>query len=217
LGGAFYWLQLGRIGEFTGALAQRRRRRLRRGDNRGALAGGGSGIVIIEQHGPQALAHVPFDMAGEHAQEDLGAHPRRDRPSSRKLSRNRMAGGEPRLGTDSMYMALLLALHHGCGLITSDILHGYSLAAKMLPRPVENHGLYWLKSKNFGLVPLGFRNNHINVPAVTFRTDQLVSPFDDAGFAAVTLRVLGGIGFDLMLAIFAPHNQANTSRGSVPS
>src|SRR5215468_5265409 len=26
------------------------------------------------------------------------------RPCSRKLSRNRMAGGEPRLGTDSMYM-----------------------------------------------------------------------------------------------------------------
>src|SRR5215831_20344039 len=33
------------------------------------------------------------------------------RPSSRKLSRNRMAGGELRLGTDSMYMASLLALH----------------------------------------------------------------------------------------------------------
>jgi hypothetical protein len=28
------------------------------------------------------------------------------RPWSRKLSRNRIAGGEPRLGTDSMYMAL---------------------------------------------------------------------------------------------------------------
>jgi hypothetical protein len=36
------------------------------------------------------------------------------RPSSRKLSRNRMAGGEPRLGTDSIYMALLLTLHNHC-------------------------------------------------------------------------------------------------------
>jgi Transposase len=33
------------------------------------------------------------------------------RPWSRKLSRNRMAGGEPRLGTDSIYMALFLALN----------------------------------------------------------------------------------------------------------
>src|SRR5436189_2371590 len=37
----------------------------------------GGGIVVIEQHGFEALAHVPFDMAGEHAQEDMGAHPRR--------------------------------------------------------------------------------------------------------------------------------------------
>src|SRR5215467_12351145 len=64
-------------GNFAGALAQRRWRGLSRGDDRGALAGGGSGIVVIEQHGSQALAHVPFDMAGEHAQEDMGAHPRR--------------------------------------------------------------------------------------------------------------------------------------------
>ena len=33
------------------------------------------------------------------------------RPFSRKLSRNRMAGGEPRLGTASIYMALKLALY----------------------------------------------------------------------------------------------------------
>src|SRR6516165_1947233 len=64
-------------GNFDGALAQRRWRGLSRGDDRGALAGGGSGIVVIEQHGSQALAHVPFDVAGEHAQEDMGAHPRR--------------------------------------------------------------------------------------------------------------------------------------------
>src|SRR5271169_3754494 len=36
-------------GEFAGALAQRRRRGLGRGDNRGAFASGGGGIVVIEQ------------------------------------------------------------------------------------------------------------------------------------------------------------------------
>src|SRR6267154_2694566 len=30
-----------------------------------------------DQHRFEALAHVPFDMAGEHAQENMGAHPRR--------------------------------------------------------------------------------------------------------------------------------------------
>src|SRR5215467_3131185 len=34
------------------------------------------------------------------------------RPCSRKLSRNRMAGGEPRLGTNSMYMGHLIVRHH---------------------------------------------------------------------------------------------------------
>src|SRR3954451_13224550 len=38
-------------GEFAGALAQRRRRGLRGGDDRGAFASGGGGIVVIEQHG----------------------------------------------------------------------------------------------------------------------------------------------------------------------
>src|SRR5436189_3526195 len=37
----------------------------------------GGGIVVVEQHGFETLAHVPFDMAGEHAQEDMGAHPGR--------------------------------------------------------------------------------------------------------------------------------------------
>src|ERR1700746_1548936 len=50
-------------GEFAGALAQCGRRRLGRGDDRGALAGRGCGILVIEQHGFEALAHMPFDMA----------------------------------------------------------------------------------------------------------------------------------------------------------
>ena len=42
---------------------------------RGALARRQLGIVVVEQHGFEALAHVPFDMAGKHAEEDMGAHP----------------------------------------------------------------------------------------------------------------------------------------------
>ena len=63
-------------GEFAGALAQRGRRGLGRRDDRGALAGGG-GEIVVEQHGFEARAHVPFDMTGEPAQEDMGAHPGR--------------------------------------------------------------------------------------------------------------------------------------------
>src|SRR4029077_9059539 len=55
-------------GEFAGALAQRGRRGLGRRDDRGALAGGGGEIVVVER----TFAHVPFDMAGEHAQDDMG-------------------------------------------------------------------------------------------------------------------------------------------------
>src|ERR1700730_1868259 len=72
---AMDWAAMG--GEFAGALAQRARRGLGGSDDRGALAGRGSGIVVVEEDGFEALAHVPFDMAGEHAQEDMGAHPRR--------------------------------------------------------------------------------------------------------------------------------------------
>ncbi len=33
---------------------------------------GAFGILVVEQHGLQFLAHVPFDVVGEHAQEDMG-------------------------------------------------------------------------------------------------------------------------------------------------
>src|SRR6516165_371456 len=48
-------------GEFAGALAQRGRRGLGRGNDRGALAGGDGEIVVVEQHGFETLAHVPLD------------------------------------------------------------------------------------------------------------------------------------------------------------
>jgi hypothetical protein len=65
------WAAIG--GDFAGTLAQRGGRGLSRRDDRGVLAGGG-GIRVIKQPRFEARAHVPFDMAGEHAQEDMGAH-----------------------------------------------------------------------------------------------------------------------------------------------
>jgi len=63
-------------GEFAGALAQRGRRRLGGGDDRSALTSGGHRVIIIKQDRFEALAHVPFDVAGEHAEKDMSAHPR---------------------------------------------------------------------------------------------------------------------------------------------
>src|SRR5271170_8345963 len=42
-------------GEFAGALAQRGRRGLGRREDRGALASGGGGVIVIKQHGFEAL------------------------------------------------------------------------------------------------------------------------------------------------------------------
>ena len=39
----------------------------------GALSGGGFEIVVLEQHRGEVALHVPDDVVGEHAQEDVGA------------------------------------------------------------------------------------------------------------------------------------------------
>ena len=44
-------------------------------DDAGAERLGGFLVVIVIEHGRQALAHVPFEVVAEHAQEDVGAHP----------------------------------------------------------------------------------------------------------------------------------------------
>jgi hypothetical protein len=59
----------------TDPLAQRRRWRLRRSEDRDALSGGGG---FVEQHGFETHAPVPFDRVGEHARKDKGADPRRE-------------------------------------------------------------------------------------------------------------------------------------------
>ena len=44
-------------------------------DHRGALSFGGGRVVVVEQERLEGLAHVPLDVVGEHAQQDVGAHP----------------------------------------------------------------------------------------------------------------------------------------------
>ena len=68
-----------------------------------------------------------------------------------KLSRNRIAGGEPRLGTDSIYMALLLAFYDN---IRRDNLLYYMGTAdgENAAHAAGNLGFYAFRNKNFGLV-----------------------------------------------------------------
>src|SRR5215469_10257841 len=56
------------------------------------------------------------------------------RPCSRKLSRNRMAGGEPTLGTDSIYMGPFNSSPPLFLLAQSIPLHGYKSHPKIAPR-----------------------------------------------------------------------------------
>ena len=57
------------------------------GDDAGAQRLGRLLLSVVVQHRRQALAHVPFEVVGEHAQEDVGAHalfePVVDRPDLR--------------------------------------------------------------------------------------------------------------------------------------
>src|SRR5262245_147151 len=57
-------------------LALGRWRGLCLGYRRRAGSFGGGPVVIVKQDGRQCLAHMPFEMIGEHAQEHVGAHAR---------------------------------------------------------------------------------------------------------------------------------------------
>jgi len=46
------------------------------GDDAGSQFFGGLLVGIVVEHRSKALAHVPFDVIGEHAQTDVGAHAR---------------------------------------------------------------------------------------------------------------------------------------------
>ena len=59
---------------FGRALMARTLGRLRFLHGRGALGAGAFGIVVLEQHRRQAPAQVPLEVAGQGAQEHVGAH-----------------------------------------------------------------------------------------------------------------------------------------------
>ena len=61
------------VGALGGGLALRGRRDGRLADGRAASSLGGGAVVVIEQQGSQCLAHMPFEVIGQQAQEDVGA------------------------------------------------------------------------------------------------------------------------------------------------
>jgi hypothetical protein len=56
-------------------------------------------------------------------------------------------------------------------------------------------------------------DHHIDVPSAAARTDERLAPIEDTGVAAVTLRHLCRIGFDLMPARLAPHDKPDLRSG----
>src|SRR5882724_6533933 len=59
-------------GALAGALCLGAWRRLCGGDDRGGF--GLVGLGVVEEDGLETLAHVPLDVVGEHAQEDVCTH-----------------------------------------------------------------------------------------------------------------------------------------------
>src|SRR5690242_10822123 len=60
------------VGPLAGGLAAGGGGPLGRGDDGATFGCGRLGIVIVEEDGGEAMAHVPFDIVGEHAEEDVG-------------------------------------------------------------------------------------------------------------------------------------------------
>ena len=65
---------IGRVGAFAGGLALRRRGGLGLGHRRGALRLARGRIGLVEQHRGEASAHVPLQIIGQHAEQDVRAH-----------------------------------------------------------------------------------------------------------------------------------------------
>jgi hypothetical protein len=65
--------------------------------------------------------------------------------------------------------------------------------------------------------PLGPAHHKIGLPATTFGADQPLAPSSTGVFRHLPSSHLGGVGFDLRLAILAPNDQADLGRGSLPS
>ena len=58
----------------AGGLGARGGRGSRGRDGRGALGLGGVGVVVVEEQRGEGASHVPLDVIGEHAEEDVGPH-----------------------------------------------------------------------------------------------------------------------------------------------
>jgi hypothetical protein len=56
------------------------------------------------------------------------------------------------------------------------------------------------------------RHHHVNLAAAALRTDQPLAPIRQCHLGAVALSLFGGIGFNLVTAIAAPHDRANAGR-----
>jgi hypothetical protein len=65
------------VGASEGLLADGGFGTLGLGDDAGAHGGGGFVIGVVVEHRGELGAHVMLDMVGEHAEQDMGAHPRR--------------------------------------------------------------------------------------------------------------------------------------------
>ena len=66
------------VGFLRGGLSSGGRRDLGLGHGREALGLGRVALVVVEQHRRERPAHVPFEMIGQHAEENMGAHARAD-------------------------------------------------------------------------------------------------------------------------------------------
>lgn len=61
----------------------------------------------------------------------------------------------------------------------------------------------------------GTAYDHVDFPATAHEAHQPLAPLRDRGLGAVSLRLLGGIGLDLMVAFLAPDDEAHASLGGV--
>jgi hypothetical protein len=64
--------------------------------------------------------------------------------------------------------------------------------------------------------PLGAGHHHIRIVAPATRTDEPLTPIGNGSLGTVSSRHFGGIGLNLMLAIPAPHDEANMGSRRVP-
>src|SRR5882724_12409191 len=65
------------VGAAPSGLALGRGRSLCRGNDRCAFGGGRGAVMVVEQQRREAASHVEFDVVGQHAHQDMSAHPRR--------------------------------------------------------------------------------------------------------------------------------------------